>query len=386
MAKYKKRKDGRYMVQIKIGYNDNGKPKYKSIYGRTINDLENKVAEFKSNLNKGIIIDDQNLTVEKWANKWLNTYKINLKSNSYNIYKYCISAHFGPIKDIKLRDLKDVELQQIVNELIKKGNHRAAEIFKSTIHQMLDQAVKSNLLFRNVAANIVLPKRQKMPKRALTDEEIREITELPLTSQARAFIYLMLYCGLRRGEAWALTKNDIDLENKTVTVNKTVCFETTEEVGKKRVIKIDTPKSKSANRTIPMPDVLSDYMTKYLKTIKGLYLFCGDLMTESKFKQMWYEGFIKVYNQSKGGTKDLKVISPDITPHIFRHTYATTLYNAGVDVKTAQYLLGHATIQMTLDIYTHLQKGKEMEAIQKINEHINRQSVRNQSTDEREAL
>ena len=83
-------------------------------------------------------------------------------------------------------------------------------------------------------------------------------------------------------------------------------------------------------------------------------------MKDYQFKKMW-DDFKKVY------VRDISEVKSDITPHIFRHTYATMLYNAGVDIKTAQYLLGHATIQMTLDIYTHLQEGKEKVAIEKLN-------------------
>ena len=125
---------------------------------------------------------------------------------------------------------------------------------------------------------------------------------------------------------------------------------------------IGTPKSHSSNRTIPIPDVLIDDLKTHIKSLKGEYLFevDGALMKDYQFKKMW-DNFKKVY------VRDVSEIKPDITSHIFRHTYATMLYNAGVDIKTAQYLLGHATIQMTLDIYTHLQEGKEKVAIEKLN-------------------
>ena len=239
-----------------------------------------------------------------------------------------------------------------------------------TVKQMLNQAIKSDYIYKNVADNITLPKRNKPEKRALSDSEIKDILSLELNKIVETFIYIMLYTGLRRGEAWALAKNDINLKEKTLEVNKTVHFN-------KNSINIGTPKSKASNRTIKMPDVLCEVLKGYLAETKTLSLFCinDELITPSQFKKLW-EGFIKTFNENKGGNKDIKVIATDITPHIFRHTYATMLYNAGVDIKTAQYLLGHASIQMTLDIYTHLQKGKDIEAVEKLNNLISQNSVK----------
>ena len=87
MAKYKKRSDGRYATSIIIGYTDDGRAKRKVIYGRTIMELDKKVANFKSLQNKGIIIDDKGLTVQKWADKWLALYKSDKSYNTYSMYK-----------------------------------------------------------------------------------------------------------------------------------------------------------------------------------------------------------------------------------------------------------------------------------------------------------
>lgn len=357
----KKRTDGRYCKQVLIGYSPNGKRKMQTIYGKTIKEVEKKERELRQALSSGTYIEETKTTVGEWATIWLDTYKRGLKSNTYNVYKYCISAHFSEIACVKLSDLKLAHLQSIVNKLIRDNNHRAAEIFKSTVSQMLDKAIDNELLAKNIAKKIELPKRQKLQKRALENDEITEILSLNISPKVRCFIKIMLYCGLRRGEAWALTKNDVDLQQKTISVNKTVYFDTTEG----RQTKLGTPKSRSSNRIIPIPDVLLDDLIKHIETLHGEHLFeiDGKLMKDYQFQKMWNE-FITIYRADVANPKS------DITPHIFRHTYATMLYNAGVDIKTAQYLLGHATIQMTLDIYTHLQEGKDKIAIAKLNELI----------------
>lgn len=96
MAKYKKRPDGRYATSAIIGYDDNGKPKRKILYGRTILELDKKVADFKSLQNKGIVIDDNGMTVEQWSKKWLELYKADKANLIHMTLKEAIGAGYEP--------------------------------------------------------------------------------------------------------------------------------------------------------------------------------------------------------------------------------------------------------------------------------------------------
>ena len=114
------------------------------------------------NDDEGIYVEDNKITVGEWAKTWLEVYKKGFKSNTYNYYKYSLSAHAGEIKDIYLKDLKQAHLQKIINQLISKGNVRSAEIFKSTVSQMLEKAVENELLSKNVAKkNSTTPQTEK---------------------------------------------------------------------------------------------------------------------------------------------------------------------------------------------------------------------------------
>ena len=345
MAKYAKRADGRYSTSVTVGKKPDGKPKIKVLYGKTIKELDDKVADFKAQANKGIIIDYKQLTLEMWALKWLELYKKNKTYNTYQMYKNAVETHIVPfLGNYRLSQLKKHQLQELLNDLIEKGNHRTAEIVRLSLKQIINSAIDEQYIFVDVSHGLALPKKPRNEKRALTNDEINLIAEAELTKHERLFISCLLYCGLRRGEALALTKRDVDISSGVIYVKNVVVFE-----NNKSVIK-NMPKSDAGIRIIPIPDKLMAILQPYMMEC-GNILFPmqtkEDFMTKSSFRKFW-DGIIK-----KSGLPD------DVTPHILRHTYATKLFYGGVDVKTAQKLLGHSNIQMTLDIYTHLQNDAE---------------------------
>lgn len=373
MAKYKKRPDGRYATSTIIGFNDNGKPKRKILYGRTIIELDKKVAEFKSLQNKGIIIDDNGMTVEQWSKKWLELYKADKTYNTYMMYKRTVNNHIIPtLGEIRLNSLKKHQIQELLNNTIRNGHRRTAELIKLTMRQIIKQAILEEYIYKDVTIGLSLPKKQKTEKRAITEDEKNIIQSADLNLKERAFIDLLYYTGVRRGEALALMINDIDFINKKIHINKTLVIkDNTSEIK-------PSPKTDAGNRTIPIPTPLDKSLRQYISSINSMYLFTqndGHIMSRSSFRRFW-DNIMDKLNIAAGGTKyrrkgnqkPLKLISDDITPHMFRHTYATNLYYAGIDVKTAQYLLGHSSIKMTMDIYTHLDDNKISEAGDILNE------------------
>ena len=163
------------------------------------------------------------------------------------------------------------------------------------------------------------------------------------------FVFLILYCGLRRGEALALTVNDIDMDNKKIYVNKNLIFK-----GNDSEIKL-SPKTDAGIRSVPIVNNLTDILTEYIADKHDCIFTMKSekTMSKSSFRKFWE----RIMSKTKAyAERTKKSLGDAATPHIFRHTYATSLYNAGIDVKTAQYLLGHSSIQVTLDIYTHLEK------------------------------
>lgn len=167
------------------------------------------------------------------------------------------------------------------------------------------------------------------------------------------FAKFLLFTGCRRGEALALTPQDIDFDNNTVSINKTV-----EWIGNNPKIK-PTPKTEAGIRIIPLPDIL---IPELKKRSKQKYIFQNEdhgLMHHSQVARHW--------NALRRET------GIRCTPHQLRHSYATMLFDAGIDVKTAQRWLGHTDIKTTLDTYTHLSNMRQEQSIGKWNEFIKTQ-------------
>lgn len=263
-------------------------------------------------------------------------------------------------------------MQEMLNEIVDNGTLRTAKLVSLTIKQLLNQAVDNELIYKNVANNISVPKYEAPEKRSLTPAELKLFEDAELTEKERAFIAVIRYCGLRRGEALALTQNDFDFVNNILHVSKSVAY-----IDGKPQIK--EPKTKAGIRDVPMPNKLRNIILAYAKNLDGIYLFPSStsyIMTKSSFRRFW-EDILDRVNACAGGfgyktrDKDQKKLilinqNNDITPHIFRHTYASDLYAAGVDLKTAQTYLGHSSISMTINICKRLNKKTKQENKQKI--------------------
>lgn len=178
---------------------------------------------------------------------------------------------------------------------------------------------------------------------------------------------IMMYTGLRRGELLALTWPDINLADRTVTVNKSVEFHD----GVPHV-KAST-KTNAGMRVISIPEILAVYLSDQPKS--SLLVFpsaTGQIVSESSWRVMWDDYLREIdkkFGSPKVGKSSLLTI-PHFTAHWLRHTYATMLYMAGVDVLTAKDLLGHSDIKTTLGIYTHLDTKFKIRSVDKLNDYL----------------
>lgn len=209
------------------------------------------------------------------------------------------------------------------------------------------QLMVVNLIFRyavqagdvdmNSARDLEVPRNLKKDHRDIASDDDIKIVKASWDAPFGAFAYWCLYTGLRRNELLALSWDDVDMDKRVIHVTKS-CYRDVD--GK---TKVKAPKTVSGIRDVPIPNKLYEKLTPGT----GLVFPAGDgYMSHGVFKNLW-----RRYSEATGVT---------CTPHQLRHAYATMLYEAGdkVSMEDAQYLLGHANLQTTADIYTHIRETK----------------------------
>lgn len=371
-AKAKKRPDGFYQRSITVGRKPDGKLKRKTIYAKTLKELDAKSAEFERQLRHGMLSSDEKMTFGELAAVWLRDYKPGISITTRTMYKTVLDYYLLPeLAVYKLKDLKPHHLQSIVNRMAENGKAESTiKKVKLTASQILQIAMDNDIVYRNVFTKATVPNIPAAKRRPLTDKEIKLVVDTYTEHRIGIPALLLLYCGLRRGELIALTWNDIDIKKKCITVNKAVIFCDNKALTQ-------SPKTEAGVRDIPFPDNILDAIKTAKKSAQTV-MVCpaadGQMMSLSAFQKAW-KSYMHYLNIKAGGldasrSRPKLTVIDNLTPHMLRHTYATILYNAGVDVKSAQRFLGHADINVTLKIYTHLSDQKEQDAIASLNRHL----------------
>ncbi len=337
----KKRKDGRYQRKITL---PDGRQKI--VYGRTLAELAAAADTMRYEASQGIVVGD-NTTVGEWAKIWLEKYKADLRPNTLRMYRDAYNVHIAShLGGLALRSVRPVHVREVMSEVANLSESLQHKIL-ITMRQIFQTAQHNGLLVSDPTAGLKTTKHATPDKvKYLTAEQVKSLLEAVTDAKARAFIGLCLYCGLRREEALGLQWGDI--EKNSLTVNRALAFVGNQPDPSQEL------KTKAAHRTIPIPEPLMNILKATPKT--GLYVITkgdGGPMSRIAMTRLW--------------AKVSSVVEFPVHPHMLRHTYATNLYYAGIDLRTAQYLLGHSSIQMTAQIYTHLERKDGLAVADRIN-------------------
>lgn len=312
----------------------------------------------------------QDPTFEELAQLWLENYKTTVKPSTFENVKSKVEKmteeHF---EGLKLKKITVAYCQRVVIELSKTYvlyNH-----YLSVINRIFKYAVLMDILDSNPFDKVIKPKSRQVQRKGnfLTKEELKEFLKLAQTATLSYFsplVHLMSYTGLRQGEALALKWSDIDFENKKITVNKTA-------VRIKEKQTLQTPKTKNSKRVISIDPTTLSILKSWKKDQIKIYFkngkhFEGDdnfIFTNQRADWVHIHNFIPYFKRFIADHK-LK----QITPHGLRHTHASLLFNAGVEPKNISDRLGHSTVQITLDLYTHITEEQRTDTVEKLLEYM----------------
>lgn len=278
------------------------------------------------------------ITFAEWFTKWLELYKQSVKQGTRKEYFLCLK-HLEKIKDKPINKITAVDIIEQLNKIQGGRTKQKVYEFASALFQ---KAFINEFINKNPMLSIDKPKHKRINGKALTNTDEKELEEILIKNNADMFL-VCLYQGLRRGEMLALTVEDIDFENKTLTVNKS--FNKQNEV--------DTTKNIYSVRTMPLFDKTLKVLEKY-KDKKGRLFEETQRSCERKFDKIIAE------------------LNKKYTIHSLRHTFITRCQEANIPLHIIQKWVGHNIgSNVTSAVYTHTRNDAELENISIYNKKLN---------------
>jgi len=356
-AMFTLRSDGRYM-----GYWHDEEGRH-AIYDRDPESLYRKIAEKEAP-------PDTTPDFSAVAEAWEGEYRESISVRSWNNLR----PHYEDIKALYIgRKITEVTAADVNADFLRakaKGYGRTVVNNRRVIYNgIFNYAVVNAMLPYNPAQSVKLPKGLAAGKRqAPTDEQIKIICKN--TGAPFGFFPFFLLCtGLRKAEALALLKSDFDLKAKTISVTKALTYDD----GSTPSVK--TPKTEAGSREVPIIDALLPHLKRALDEAKSEYLFPASPSNRNPKASGYmsahaYDGAWARYCTAVGLTDENG--DPAITAHHLRHGTATLLFESGVDVYTAQRILGHANVRTTMEIYTNLREKQNAKSVKKFNRALSR--------------
>ena len=328
----------------------NGK-KYEAT-GKTELEAMTKLAEKLSSAKRGEEIIGGSMTVTAWYQEWKATYKEHkgLTEKSLKMYDEKFNGYIKPrIGSMRLRDVKDIHLQRILNGQAGKSASHVKKI-RMVMQELFKRARQSRLIPYDPAELLELPEVTEGKRRSITEAERKAILEVAEYHRAGLWVLTLLYTGMRPGETAALIWADVDFANNEIHVHSA------RESGTRR---IKGPKTQAGSRDIPIHSALVGRLHEaHGEPFSPVFQNAsGKPMDDDTMRRRW-KSFKREMDIHMGAevyrNKIVEsVIAEDLTPYCLRHTFATDCARAGVPLETVRWLLGHADISTTANIYQH---------------------------------
>ena len=374
LRKYE-RADGRFCKYVTI---DGVK---KPIYGTSTEDVINKAAEYKDLVKYGLSNIDYEINVRDWCDMWFAT---EMSSKGHG-YKRNVDFQLRLIKEqighLKVKDVREIHLQRVLNSRSGMSSSQIAQL-SNAIKAVFSSARKNRLIRIDPSEDITKPKGTYKGHRALEDWEIDLLLNNVDIHQTMIWALTMMFAGLRRGELLALETKNIDLEKRIIHIVDAIRFEN----GK--AIHAGTTKTDAGIRDVPIYDPLFSILKKDLEAHPRKYLAVKQngepILSEGGFRGQWDTLLRRLTNVNSGypahwhvkRTADqkaafLSALKPvSFTPHDLRYTFATILFNAGVDEKSACKIMGHTDVRMTRDLYAQLTAEQNAKSDKRLEEYL----------------
>jgi integrase len=349
-----RRKDGRWEGKYTV-YTAEG-PKRRALYGKTRKEVADKLTKALADRASGYTFDAENMTAGEYLDRWLNdSDRGSVRTSTYERHEQIVRLHLKPVLGhVKLAKLTPAHVQGLYRDKLDSGLSPATvQKIHSVLHKALAQALKWNMIARNAADAVKAPRPVPEEMRPLSPDEARKLIEAASGDKLEALYVLAVHTGMRQGELLALKWEDIDLNEGIIHIKRTLA----RSGGR---IALGEPKTKGSRRTVHLTgaavEALRSHLERQLEDIERL----GDLYRDHGLVFTSQVGtLINPTNLRRRSFAPLleRAGLPKIRFHDLRHTCATLLLTRNVHPKYVQELLGHATVSITLDTYSHVIPG-----------------------------
>lgn len=337
----------------------------------TKRDAERTLRELLTSMDNGTYIKPKKMTFGVLLEEWLNDYAaVQVSQRTLESYRDNIRRNVIPaLGALPVTELEPTHLQRYYGNMLASGRSdgqgglsaRTVLYHHRIISKALKNAVKMGKVVRNVADSVDAPRVNRAPMKTLSVEDVPKLLDALQGSPHYVYFCVLLYCGLRRAEAIALKWKNVDLVESEIQV-----VETAYKLHDKTWV-VKEPKTKNSRRQVALPRSLTELLGKYREDKSEFYQSCGRILGEEDY----------VFSRPDGSPIDPNCMTqyfrkllkraglPHIRLHDLRHTHATLMLKAGIHPKIVSERLGHASIAITLDTYSHVLPGLQKAAAEK---------------------
>lgn len=340
-----------------------------SIYAKSQEELQAKEIELQKQIVEGNYTRNKNITLDKYYIEWLKEKRADVKANSIRSYIITYNTYIKPILGSRvLRYIEKREVLYMRDEVLKEHSTTTANYVVTVLKMILKNAVDNDIISKNACAGIKPLKNtdikaSESTHRALTIEEQKAFMQAFKDDYYYEFVALLLLTGMRCGEAGALTWNDIDYDSNVIHIKRTM---TRDEAG--NTIKGKTPKSDAGARDIPMNEAIKSILAMQKKKIALQPI--ADIERNVFLSPYGYYVTTKSINEHINKTlfkmAENGFIMDKITAHAFRDTFATRYIEQGGTMQVLKTILGHSSINITMDLYSHVLPNTKQAEMDKI--------------------
>jgi integrase len=365
-----------YTVVVNLGADpETGKRRQQWVTVKgTKRDAERRLSELLSQLDSGTFVRPRKITVGEYLQQWLADYvELHCSPKTIESYRQVIDSHLVPeLGGIKLVDLEARHLQTVFARKRESGlSARTVRYLYSLMSQVLRYAVKQGILNRNVAQNTEPPKMERRELNTIRPEQINIFLEAARETPHYALFYLLLHTGLRRGEALALKWKNVDMGLASLGVQAYLSITLSlSKVDGKTYIR--EPKTSSGRRRVALPPSLTLVLKQHKLKQQESFALLGRTFTDEDYVFCHHDGTpLDPSTVSHSFAHALRKAGlPPMPLHGLRHSHATLLLQAGTHPRVVMERLGHSSIRVTLDTYSHVVGGLQESAAQRFDDFV----------------